>query len=173
MNSIKILSKLTKFPLLNPIQKFILLVMYDNHFSPSETKSMTTSQLSALNICKTTALYSNLKKLQEHGLIDLFNKQYFITPKFLHEMGKIDWEDLTIRETKKVGYIKDFTIERLEEFINGEDILITNTMKQDLFNTLKISSNISVSLKDWFFENYGSTDGAVYYNRFLQKNQVD
>ena len=173
MDSIKILSKLTKFPLLNTTEKFILLVMYDKHFSPSETKSMTASQLDKLKICKNSTLYNNLKKLQEHGLIDLFNKEYFITPKFLHEMGKIDWEDLTIRETKKVGYIKDFTVERLEEFIDSEDILITNTMKQDLFDTLKISSNISVSLKAWFFDNYGSTDGAVYYNRFLQKNQVD
>jgi hypothetical protein len=173
MNSIKILSKLNKFPLLDTVERFILLVMYDKHISPDVDKSVTPKELLSLNITKKTTLFKNLKRLQVQGLIDTFNKQYFITPKFLYELGKIDWEDLTIRETKKVGYIKDFTVERLEEFIDSEDILITNTMKQDLFDTLKISSNISVSLKAWFFDNYGSTDGAVYYNRFLQKNQVE
>jgi hypothetical protein len=173
MESVRIIQKLNKFPLLDTSQKFILLVMYDRHISISENKSFTTSELNELNICKKSSLYSKLKKLQEMELIDLFDKKYFITPKFLYEMGKINWEELSSKKVNSVGYLKDFTVEKLQDFLDTEVILITNTMKEDLFNTLKKSSNISITLKDWFFTNYGTTEGAVYYNRFIRQNSEE
>jgi hypothetical protein len=101
--------------------------------------------------------------------VDTLDGKYFITDKFLYEMGKITWDDMTIKNIEYVGSVKEFTIEKLENFIKS-DVLTTSQQRQELFDLLRKSSNVMVSLKSWFSSEFGLSQGNVLYNNFLTYN---
>jgi hypothetical protein len=105
-----------------------------------------------------------------NGLVDTLDGKYFITDKFLYELGKITWDDMTIKNIEYVGNVKEFTIEKLEGFIRSEGVLITYQQKEELFDLLRKSSNLMISLKSWFSNEFGLSKGSVLYNNFLTYN---
>jgi len=169
MNSIKILSKLTRFETLDTIERFILLLLHDKHLIQGESNYLTPKELLEFKLCKKSSLHTKLSNLIFNGLVDTLDGKYFITDKFLYELGKITWDDMTIKNIEYVGSVKEFTIEKLENFIKS-DVLTTSQQRQELFDLLRKSSNVMVSLKSWFSSEFGLSQGNVLYNNFLTYN---
>ena len=170
MNSIKILSKLNKFETLDTTERIILLLLHDKHLIQGESNYLTPKELLELKLCKKSSLHTKLTNLMFNGLVDTLDGKYFITDKFLYELGKITWDDMTIKNIEYVGNVKEFTIEKLEDFIRSEGVLITYQQKEELFDLLRKSSNLMVSLKSWFSGEFGLSKGSVLYNNFLTYN---
>ena len=170
MNSIKILSKLNKFETLDTTERFILLLLHDKHLIQGESNYLTPKELLELKLCKKSSLHTKLTNLMFNGLVDTLDGKYFITDKFLYELGKITWDDMTIKNIEYVGNVKEFTIEKLEDFIRSEGVLITYQQKEELFDLLRKSSNLMISLKSWFSNEFGLSKGSVLYNNFLTYN---
>ena len=169
MNSIKVLSKLNKFETLDTTEKFILLLLHDKHLIQGESNYLTTKQLLELKVCKKSSLHTKLTNLMLNGLVDTLDGKYFITDKFLYELGKITWDDMTIKNIEYVGNVKEFTIEKLEGFIRNE-VLTTSQQRDELFDLLRKSANVMISLKSWFSNEFGLKEGNVLYNNFLTYN---
>jgi hypothetical protein len=170
MNSIKILSKLCKLETLDAVERNILLLLYDKHLVQGEVNYLTPKELLELKLCKKSSLHSKLSNLSSNGFVDSIDGKYFITDKFLYELGKIEWEDLTIRQIDRVvANVKDHTIEKIEEFIKNE-LLTTSNQRQELFDLLRKSSNMMASLKSWFISEFGLSIGITHYNNFVKYN---
>jgi predicted oxidoreductase (fatty acid repression mutant protein) len=68
-----------------------------------------------------------------------------------------------------VANVKDHTIEKIEEFIKNE-LLTTSNQRQELFDLLRKSSNMMVSLKSWLISEFGLASGITHYNNFINYN---
>lgn len=169
MNSIKILSKLNKFETLDTTERIILLLLHDKHLIQGESNYLTPKELLELKLCKKSSLHTKLTNLIFNGLVDTLDGKYFITDKFLYELGKITWDDMTIKNIEYVGNVKEFTIEKLEGFIRNE-VLTTSQQRDELFDLLRKSANVMISLKSWFSNEFGLKEGNVLYNNFLTYN---
>lgn len=169
MNSIKILSKLCKLETLDAVERNILLLLYDKHLVQGEVNYLTPKELLELKLCKKSSLHSKLSNLSSNGFVDSIDGKYFITDKFLYELGKIEWEDLSIRQIDYVANVKDHTIEKIEEFIKNE-LLTTSNQRQELFDLLRKSSNMMASLKSWLISEFGLASGITHYNNFVKYN---
>ena len=169
MNSIKILSKLNKFETLDTTERIILLLLHDKHLIQGESNYLTPKELLELKLCKKSSLHTKLTNLMFNGLVDTLDGKYFITDKFLYELGKITWDDMTIKNIEYVGNVKEFTIEKLEGFIRNE-VLTTSQQRDELFDLLRKSANVMISLKSWFSNEFGLKEGNVLYNNFLTYN---
>ncbi len=152
MNTIKILSKLKKEEYLNRDHKIVLLILWDQLLSPDEKNSMSPKEIEVLGLYKSSKLQTTLKELVEMDFLDNTKGRYQITPKFQWLLGNITYREY--KEDENIDDIKEYSINKINEYLEGE--LITNTMKNELNHSLKISSNQNKTLlsyfKEWFSE---------------------
>jgi len=160
MNTIKILSKLKNVEYLNRDHKIVLLILWDQLLSPNEKSSMSPKEIEMLGLYKSSKLQTTLKELVNMNFLDNTKGRYQITEMFLWVLGSITYTEY--KEDDDINNIQNYTINKINEYLNGQ--LITNTMKNELNNSLKISSNQNKTILSYFREWFSEEEAHKKFN---------
>ena len=160
MNTIKILSKLKNVEYLNRDHKIVLLILWDQLLSTNEKSSMSPKEIEMLGLYKSSKLQTTLKELVNMNFLDNTKGRYQITEMFLWVLGSITYTEY--KEDDDINNIQNYTINKINEYLNGQ--LITNTMKNELNNSLKISSNQNKTILSYFREWFSEEEAHKKFN---------